>query len=199
MNRKTRLAKSVTLLIAASAVLVVLSACGEGTTSQNRDSGETATSTNSNATSTPAQPQTTTPQAGTSGTTAGEIDTCSLITKEEAKEAVGGEVKNMTGEKANCRYVSANGMVMVDYFPGSSSEGMANLIASQGRGGKSEPLAGVGDKAYLITPAIEGLNAKSVFVSKGNVVLMITVNREKAPVTADEMKELTAKIVGRLP
>jgi hypothetical protein len=90
-------------------------------------------------------------------------------------------------------------MVMVDHFPGSSSEGMENLIASQGGGGKSEPLAGVGDKAYLVTPAIEGLNARSVFVLKGNVVLMITVNRETAPVTADEMKELTAKIVGRLP
>lgn len=198
MNRTSRLAKTITLLIAASAVMVVLTACGQGTTSQKREGGETTGIANSNTTSASGKPQTTTPQAGTSGTTSGEIDTCSLITKEEAKEAADGEVKNMTGEKANCRYVSANGMVMVDNFPGSSSEGMENLIASRGRG-KAEPLAGVGDKAFLITPAIEGLNAKSVFVLKGNVVLMITVNRRTAPVTADEMKELTAKIVSRLP
>ncbi len=199
MNRNTGLAKSVTLLIAASAVLVVLTACGQGTTSQNRESGETPSSTNSNATTALKKPQTTTPQAGTGGTTAGEIDTCSLITKEEAKEVAEGEVENKSGDKEHCRYVSKSGMVMIDNFPGSSSEGMENLMASRGRGGKSEPLAGVGDKAFLITPEIEGLNAKSVFVLKGNVVLMITVNRETAPVTADEMKELTAKVVGRLP
>ena len=119
---------------------------------------------------------------------------------EEAKEVANGEVKNMSGDKAHCRYVGAKGMVMVDAFPGATSEGMENLIASQGGGGgKSEPLAGVGDKAYLITSTVEGLNAKSVLVSKGNVVLMITLNRGAARVTADEMKKLTATIVSRLP
>ncbi len=198
LSSKGRLAETVILLAAASAMTIVLAACGQVNTSQGKESGKTSSTANSKAIASESQkPQTTTPQVETRGAT-GSIDTCSLITKEEAKDATGGEVENATGDKENCRYVSKDGMVMIDNFPGSSPAGMDSLIASRGRG-NAEPLAGVGDKAVLINPPREGINAKSVFVLKGNVVLMITVNRESPPVTADEMKELTAKVVSRLP
>jgi hypothetical protein len=199
MTRKSRLAETAILLVAASAVTIVLTACGQGNTSQDKESGKTSATANSKATTSESpKTQTTTPQAETSGTTTSSIDTCSLITKEEAKDAAAGEVENATGDKENCRYVGKNGMVMIDNFPGSSPAGMDALIASRARG-NAEPLAGVGDKAVLINPPREGINAKSVFVLKGNVVLMITVNRKSPPVTAEEMKELTAKVVSRLP
>jgi hypothetical protein len=198
LSSKGRLAETVILLAAASAMTIVLAACGQVNTSQDKESGKTS-STASKATASESQkPQTTTPQVETSGTATSSIDTCSLITKEEAKDAAAGEVENATGDKENCRYVSKNGMVMIDNFPGSSPAGMDSLIASRAMG-NAEPLAGVGDKAVLINPPREGINAKSVFVLKGNVVLMITLNRKSPTVTADEIKELTAKVVSRLP
>ncbi len=124
LSSKGRLAEMVILLAAASAMTIVLAACGQVNTSQGKESGKTSSTANSKATASESQkPQTTTPQVETRGATTGSIDTCSLITKEEAKDATGGEVENATGDKENCRYVSKNGMVMIDNFPGSSPSG----------------------------------------------------------------------------
>jgi hypothetical protein len=98
-----------------------------------------------------------------------------------------------------CEYVGKNGIVVIINFPGGSAAKFDNLIASRARLRNAEPLAGVGDKAVLGEPPREGIKSKSVLVLKGDVVLGVSVTRESPPVTADEMKELTAKVVSRLP
>jgi len=69
------LAKTAILLVAASAMTIVLTACGHAITSQDKESGKTSATANSKATPSESQkPQTATPQVETSGTTTGSID-----------------------------------------------------------------------------------------------------------------------------
>jgi len=133
---------------------------------------------------------------------------CSLITKEEAEAALGGEVGVTESPDQNgCSYDlvpgSANGArfgSIVVLVVTSDSPQFEKFGLTEDPRTEATPVSGLGDKAVLFmsrdTPD-EG--AKAIQILKGKMYVAIGVSASSPPVSVDTLKSLGAKALSRLP
>ena len=137
--------------------------------------------------------------------TAANIDLCSLVSREEAAAALGGdvEVTSKAGDKV-CAYSlavtdpSRDGSIVVMVVTSDSVE-FQKFGTSKDARTQATLIAGIGDKAVLFTSRErpeEG--AKAMQVLKGNAFIAIGMS-STVPVSEDVLKTLAAKALSRLP
>jgi hypothetical protein len=138
-----------------------------------------------------------------------KIDPCSLITKEDAAAAWGGDVELApTPDHKTCAYNlltkgSANttryGSIVVKVVTSESPEFQKFGLATDSST-EAQPISGVGERAVLFQSKDrpdEG--ARAMQVLKGNVYLAIGMATSNPPVSVDVLKQLAVKAVSRLP
>jgi hypothetical protein len=135
-----------------------------------------------------------------------KIEPCSLLTKEEAAAALGGNIEvALTADSRTCGYnlVAPNtaryaSIVVVVVSP--DSPDFQKFGASQDNRTDGRPVSGVGDKAILFMSKVNpDKGAKAMHVLKGNLYLGIGMSTSTTPVSEDVLKSLAVKAVSRLP
>ena len=139
----------------------------------------------------------TTDAAPSASAPAGPRDACQLLTAEDARAALGHDVKktdpaNMTG-MAMCQYMADNSeSVTLQFRPAAARE--IDDYAKQytdALGGTAEPVSGVGERAVLV-------GDQFVFVSKGHMYILMLGKNLPAPDKSERTRKLAAAILSRL-
>jgi hypothetical protein len=136
-------------------------------------------------------------QGAASGRAVTARDVCSLVTKEEVGEALGTTVSETRGGTSNCQYTLSAGnnqalAVQVTWQGGALAlkfAGMALKGVAGGVGG-FQPVAGIGDEAYV------GPMGSTLMFRKGDV--MVNLDLRMAGNNVDAAKVIAQKIVARL-
>lgn len=124
-------------------------------------------------------------------------DACELLTVEDARAALGHDVKktdpaNMTG-MAMCQYMADNSeSVTLQFRPAAARE--IDDYAKQyidALGGTAEPVTGVGERALLV-------GDQFVFVSKGHMYILMLGKNLPAAEKTERTRKLAATVLGRL-
>ncbi|HEV2914219.1 MAG TPA: hypothetical protein VGX92_13145 [Pyrinomonadaceae bacterium] len=122
-------------------------------------------------------------------------DACSILSAEEAAEALGvSKVEGRRMPSANyCSYgAGADGALYVEAFQSSPSELEAHL-ESYRKNSETHSLNGIGDRAYIVDAT------KTIFVLKGNMAFSIGINKGEQNVPTEKLKSLAIKVLPRLP
>jgi hypothetical protein len=126
-----------------------------------------------------------------------ERNVCSLVTKEEVGEALGTTISDASGGTASCQYtlsagnnqalgiqVTWQGGALAMKFAGMALKGVAGNV------GSFQPVAGIGDEAYV------GPMGSTLMFRKGDV--MVTLDLRMVGNNVDAAKVIAQKIVSRL-
>jgi hypothetical protein len=133
-----------------------------------------------------------------------KIEPCSLITKQEAAAALGGDIEvTPTPEKNACVYgvvnATRNGSIVVIVVTSDSDE-FQKFGVSRDAGTEAKPISGVGDRAVIfMSKERPNEGAKAIQALKGNVYVAIGMSTSTSPVSEDVLKSLAAKALSRLP
>ena len=138
-----------------------------------------------------------------------KIDLCSLITREEAAAALGGDVGVIPPSDVNaCTYslvargssnASRNGNIVVLVVTSDSVEFQKFGVSRDART-EAKPINGVGDRAVLfMSKERPDEGAKAIQALKGNVYVAIGMSTSTPPVSEDVLKSLATKALSRLP
>lgn len=140
----------------------------------------------------------------TPASSAGKIDPCSLLTKEEVAAATGDDVDVTPKPDQNaCAYdlletgsdKSRGAIVVVVFTPGSPQFARFGLTSDDRT--EAKPISGLGDKAVLMSSkASPGKGPKALQVMKGEHRIAIGAS---ATVSMDALTSLAAKAISRLP
>jgi hypothetical protein len=122
---------------------------------------------------------------------------CSLVTKEEVGEAFGTTVSGTSGGTTNCQYSLAAGnnqvlAVQVTWEGGAMGMKLAEM-ALKGIGGNVggfQPVAGIGDEAYV------GPMGSTLMFRKGDI--MVNLDLRTVGNNVDAAKAIAQKIIARL-
>jgi hypothetical protein len=187
-------ASTVTKLIPLLVIPAILLGCGQRTTPPAVGGNSAATPAGSQA----------------SSITDKKIHPCSLITKEEAKAALGsrGEVK-LVSDDAVCGYsVSAETgvankadttSIVVHVVTADSPQFQKFELAADDRT-QTQPVSGLGEKALLFfSRDSPDKSPIAIRVLKGKVYFAIAMSSSSEPVQVEVLKALAAKALSRLP
>jgi len=147
------------------------------------------------------------PTGQTSSTT--KIQPCSLITREEARAALGGDVEvTVTPNDNVCAYAfvetsSSNGTragsIVVNVVTADALQFQKFGSATDDRT-ETKPVSGLGDRAVLfMSRDSPDKGAKAIQVLKGNLYFAIGMSTSSTPVSIDALKTLAEKALSRLP
>ena len=148
------------------------------------------------------------PPAGkTSSTT--KIQPCSLITREEAGAALGGDIEvRVTSDDNVCTYELVGtssssgtlmGTIVVIVVTADSPQFQKFGSATDDRT-ETKPVSGLGDRAVLfMSRDMPDKGAKAIQVLRGNMYVAIGMSTSSPPVSIDALKTLAAKALSRLP
>jgi len=138
-----------------------------------------------------------TTQSATSRSAATTRDVCSLVTKEEVGEALGTTMSEAPGGASSCQYTSSAGNnqaldVHVTWQGGAMALKFAGLALKGVGGGQGflQPVAGIGDEAYIAP-----MGATLMF-RKGDV--LVNLQLHMVGDNGDAVKAIAQKIVARL-
>ena len=138
-----------------------------------------------------------TTQSGTSGRAATARDVCSLVTKEEVGQALGTTVSETSGGTSNCQYTLSAGnnqalAVQVTWQGGQYALKLASMALKGIAGGVGgfQPVAGIGDEAYV------GPMGSMLMFRKGDI--MVSLDLRMAGNNVEAAKVIAQKIVARL-
>ena len=137
-----------------------------------------------------------------------KIDSCSLITKEEAAAALDGDIEVTLTDKA-CAYsgvatrsssnATRHGNIVVIVVTSDSPE-FQKFGLSHDEDTVAKSISGLGDRAVLFeSRARPDEGARAIQVLKGNVYVAIGMSTSPRPVSVDVLKSLAAKALSRLP
>jgi hypothetical protein len=121
---------------------------------------------------------------------------CSLVTKEEVGEALGTTISEASGGTSSCRYTAAGGIQALDVsvtWQGAAFALKFSRMALKGTQGGQEffqPVAGIGDEAYIAPMGT------TLMFRKGDVLVNIQFHMVGNNVEA--AKVIAQKIAGRL-
>ena len=145
----------------------------------------------------------------TAVSSAGKIEPCSLLTKEEVATASGDSV-NVTRQPdqnacsydlltAGSRKDNLRGVIVVAVFPPDSPQYAKFGLPFDDRT-EAKPISGVGDKAVLFSSkASPEKGAKAIQVMKGDHRIAVCVSTADPPISIDTLTSLAAKATSRLP
>ncbi|MGA9059242.1 MAG: zinc ribbon domain-containing protein [Terriglobia bacterium] len=138
-----------------------------------------------------------TTQSATSRRAATARDVCSLVTKEEVGEALGTTISEASGGTSSCQYTAAAGNnqalgVVVTWQGGALAMKFAGMAFKGVGGGQGsfQPLAGIGDEAYI------GPMGSTLMFRKGDV--MVNIDLRMIGNNVDAAKVIAQKIAARL-
>jgi hypothetical protein len=193
MKRITSL-RTLGLPIAMSTLALAFTACGQGASSQGTtdNSGGTIARTDSSAGT-----------ATKSSASSAKIDPCALVTKNEATEFLGVEVKTKSENHdpdLQCAYESASGpqtYLKVEVMTRNGAQWLSNVKrGTEQRHGTVEPVSGIGDQSFINTEPDSPHNV-DLTVLKGDILFSLkTLNVADA---GEKLKTLAQNAVGRLP
>jgi hypothetical protein len=124
-------------------------------------------------------------------------DACSLVTKEEVGDALGTTISEANGGTAGCRYTVSAGNnqalgIQVTWQGGALAMNIAGMALRgvAGSVGSFQPVAGIGDEAYV------GPLGSTMMFRKGDV--MVNMDLRMAGNNVDAAKAIAQKILSRL-
>jgi hypothetical protein len=138
-----------------------------------------------------------TTQSATSGRAATARDVCSLVTKEEVGDALGTTMSEAPGGTSNCQYTSSAGNnqaldVHVTWQGGAMALKFSRMALKATEGGQEffQPVAGIGDEAYIAPMGT------TLMFRKGDVLVNLQLHMVGNNV--DAVKAIAQKIAARL-
>jgi len=139
-------------------------------------------------------------RASSLATATAKIDFCSLITREEAAAALGGDIEvTLPPDGKACVYSTGNGSIVVLAVTSDSADFQKFGMSRDART-VAKPISGVGDKAIiLMSKEKPDEGAKAIQALKGNVYVAIGMSASTPPVSEDVLKTLAMKALSRLP
>jgi hypothetical protein len=122
---------------------------------------------------------------------------CSLVTKEEVGDALGTTISEASGGTSSCQYTAAAGNnqalgVQVTWQGGALAMKFAGMALKGVAGGVGgfQPVAGIGDEAYV------GPMGSTLMFRKGDV--MVNIDLRMVGNNVDAAKVIAQKILARL-
>ena len=146
---------------------------------------------------------------GCTSRAATKIDLCSLVTKEEAAAALGGDVEvTLRPDGKVCAYdlvpagsgkATRYGSIAVMVVTSDSVEFQKFGVSKDARTA-AKPVSGVGERAVIfMSKERPDDGAKAIQALKGNVYVGIGMGTSTTPVSEDVLKTLATKALSRLP
>jgi hypothetical protein len=139
------------------------------------------------------------------------VDSCTLVTADEASAAVGSPLTNLSASGGGvqmpglCIYGASGSssvvFVFAQVYPDATAAGavqpdqVAAALAGQMGVSNAHQVTGIGDKAFEYTASGSAGGGIAIFVFRYNVVLMIAVDPTSTPST---IEQLARTAVGRL-